>query len=92
MLNILTYILSGLVVFFILWIIFLYNNFVRIVNRVKEAWSDIDVQLKRRYNLIPNLVDSVKGYAKHERDAFENVTKARSAAMGAQSVDEHGKK
>src|SRR3989344_5631906 len=61
----------------------MYNRFVRLVNRAKEAWADIDVQLKRRYDLIPNLVNTVKGYATHEESAFENVTKARSMAMGA---------
>ncbi|MEK7079857.1 MAG: LemA family protein, partial [Patescibacteria group bacterium] len=63
--------------------------FVALRNRAKEAWSDIEVQMKRRYDLIPNLVETVKGYAAHESAAFENVTKARSAAMGAQSVSEH---
>ena len=67
----------------ILWVIFAYNNFVSLVNRAKEAWSDIDVQLKRRYDLIPNLVETVKGYATHEREAFENVTKARAQSMQA---------
>src|SRR4029077_1327553 len=67
----------------ILWAIFVYNGFVTLVNRTKEAWADIEVQLKRRYDLIPNLVNTVKGYATHETSAFENVTKARSAAMGA---------
>ena len=60
-------------------------------NRAKEAWSDIDVQLKRRYNLIPNLVETVKGYATHERELFEKVTKARVFAMQAQTVEEKGK-
>lgn len=68
----------------ILWVIFIYNRFVSLVNRTKEAWADIEVQLKRRYDLIPNLVNTVKGYATHESSAFENVTKARSQAMGAQ--------
>ena len=68
---------------FVIWIIALYNRFVTLGNRVIEAWADIDVQLKRRYDLIPNLVETVKGYATHERDAFENVTKARTAALGA---------
>jgi len=86
-----TYIILGIVVFIALWIVYAYNHFVTLVNRAKEAWSDIDVQLKRRYDLIPNLVNTVKGYAVHESLAFENVTKARSAAMGAQSVAEHGK-
>jgi len=73
---------------FIIWVIAAYNGFVRLVNRTKEAWADIDVQLKRRYDLIPNLVETVKGYAKHENEAFENVTKARAQALGAQSVKE----
>ena len=68
----------------ILWAIYAYNSFVRLINRTKEAWADIEVQLKRRYDLIPNLVSTVKGYATHESSAFENVTKARSMAMGAQ--------
>jgi len=72
----------------ILWLIWTYNSFVRLVNRVKEAWSDIEVQLKRRYDLIPNLVEAVKGYAKHETEAFEKVTTARTKALGAQSVKE----
>ena len=67
----------------IVWIIFAFNGLVSMRNRAKEAWADIEVQLKRRYDLIPNLVNTVKGYATHESSAFENVTKARSAAMGA---------
>ena len=67
------------------WGIASYNGFIRLITRAKEAWADIDVQLKRRYDLIPNLVNTVKGYAAHESQAFENVTKARSAAMGVQS-------
>ena len=74
------YVILGLIV---LWIIFAYNSLVSLVNRAKEAWADIEVQLKRRYDLIPNLVNTVKGYATHESTAFENVTKARAAAMGA---------
>jgi len=66
-----------------LWVVFIYNGFVTLINRAKEAWADIEVQLKRRYDLIPNLVNTVKGYAIHESSAFENVTKARSMAMGA---------
>ena len=65
-----------------LWIIFAYNRLITLVNQAKEAWADIAVQLKRRYDLIPNLVETVKGYAAHESSAFENVTKARAAAMG----------
>ncbi len=83
------YIVLGLVVVIAGWVIATYNGFVRLVNRTKEAWADIDVQLKRRYDLIPNLVETVKGYATHEKEAFENVTKARAAAMGAQTVGDH---
>ena len=68
----------------VLGAIFIFNGLVTLRNRAKEAWADIEVQLKRRYDLIPNLVNSVKGYATHESSAFENVTKARSMAMGAQ--------
>ncbi|OHB21657.1 MAG: hypothetical protein A2939_04705 [Parcubacteria group bacterium RIFCSPLOWO2_01_FULL_48_18] len=67
----------------IAWGVYAYNGFVRLRYRVKEAWSDIEVQLKRRYDLIPNLVEAVKGYMTHERQVFENVTEARSRAMGA---------
>lgn len=75
----------------VLWLISVYNSLIKKRNQTDEAWSDIDVQLKRRYNLIPNLVETVKGYAKHERELFENVTKARTAAMGAQSIEDKGK-
>ncbi len=67
----------------VLWVVFAFNRLVTLTNRAKEAWADIQVQLKRRYDLIPNLVETVKGYATHEAAAFENVTKARAAAMGA---------
>lgn len=77
-----------IVVLLVLWVIFAYNRFISLINRAKEAWSDIEVQLKRRYDLIPNLVNTVKGYAKHETSAFENVTKARAAAMGAGNLAE----
>ncbi|PJE51438.1 MAG: hypothetical protein COV29_00420 [Candidatus Yanofskybacteria bacterium CG10_big_fil_rev_8_21_14_0_10_36_16] len=76
-------------VVFGLWLVGAYNMLVRVRNRVKEAWSDIDIQLKRRYDLIPNLVETVKGYAAHEKDVLESVIKARSAAMNASSVKEH---
>src|SRR5512135_2031999 len=66
-----------------IWIIAIYNGLIRLKNRVDEAWSDIDVQLKRRYDLIPNLVNTVKGYAAHEKEVFEKVTEARARAMGA---------
>lgn len=65
----------------VLWAVMSYNGFVRLVNQAKEAWADIEVQLKRRYDLIPNLVNTVKGYATHENTAFEKVTEARSKAM-----------
>lgn len=67
---------------------FLYNSLIRSKIRVKEAWSGIEVQLKRRSSLIPNLVETVKGYAKHEKSVFENVTKARSALIGAKNPQE----
>lgn len=70
----------------IVWLIGTYNSLIRARNRVDEAWSDIEVQLKRRYDLIPNLVSTVQGYAKHEKTLFENVTKARSQAMSATGV------
>ena len=82
------WILIGVIVLVIIWMIAIYNSLIKLRNRTDEAWSDIDVQLKRRYNLIPNLVESVKGYAKHERELFEKVTKARTAAMGAQAPGE----
>ncbi|HUV81289.1 MAG TPA: LemA family protein [Patescibacteria group bacterium] len=74
------------VVLLIVWVIAVYNRLITLKNRVKEAWSDIDVQLKRRYDLIPNLVEAVKGYASHEKGVFENVTKARTAAMAAEQA------
>lgn len=73
-----------------LWFALTYNSFIRLINRGKEAWSDIDVQLKRRYDLIPNLIQTVKGYALHESEVFDNVTKARSAAMGAGTLTAKG--
>lgn len=74
------YILIGVAVALVLWAIFAYNSFVRLTHRTKEAWADIDVQLKRRYDLIPNLVETVKGYAAHERAALNEVTEARAKA------------
>lgn len=85
---IITYIILAIVVVAVLWIIAVYNSLVTLKNRVKEAWSDIDVQLKRRYDLIPNLVETVKGYAAHEKQLFEKVTQARASAMGAKGVHE----
>lgn len=80
----------GLAVIIILWFIAVYNGLIKLRNRTDEAWSDIDVQLKRRYDLIPNLVETVKGYARHEKELFEKVTQARTAAMSAQTIEEHG--
>ena len=77
------YIVLGVLAVLVIWVIAAYNRFITLVQRAKEAWADIDVQLKRRYDLIPNLVETVKGYATHEKTAFENVTQARAAAMGA---------
>lgn len=71
------------VVLVLLWLVFIFNTLVRWRNRVKESWSDIDVQLKRRYNLIPNLIKTVKGYAAHEKEVFIKVTEARTRAMDA---------
>ena len=85
------YIVIGVVVLIILWAIVVFNGFVRLKHRVNEAWSDIDVQLKRRHNLIPNLVKTVKGYAKHEKGLFEKVTEARTKAVSAKGIEEKGK-
>jgi LemA protein len=86
----LIWVIVVILVLIVLWAIVAYNHFVRMVQRAKEAWADIDVQLKRRYDLIPNLVETVKGYAAHERGVFENVTAARSAAMGASGIAQKG--
>lgn len=80
-----TYIVIGVIVLVAIWVLATYNGLVTLRNRVREAWSQIDVQLKRRSSLIPNLVETVKGYAKHEKEVFENVTKARSALLGAKN-------
>lgn len=73
----------------VLWVVAAYNGLISFRNRVEEAWSDIDVQMKRRYDLIPNLVNTVKGYASHESGVFERVTEARAKAMQAGTVAEH---
>src|SRR3989344_5326491 len=86
-----TIIVLAIVAVLVLWVVFAFNRLVTLTNRAKEAWADIQVQLKRRYDLIPNLVETVKGYAAHESSAFENVTKARAAAMGATTAQEHAK-
>ena len=85
------YILIAIVVLIILYVWSLYNGLVTGSTEVDEAWAQIDVQLKRRTDLIPNLVETVKGYAKHEKSVFENVTKARSALMGAKTPGDSAK-
>lgn len=78
------WIVIGIIAAIALALIFVYNSLIKLRNRVQEAWSDIDVQLKRRYDLIPNLINTVKGYATHERETFEKVTQARNQAMQTQ--------
>ena len=86
------YWILGIAVLIILWVIFAYNRLVSLMYRAKEALSDIDVQLKRRHDLIPNLVETVKGYMQHERQVFENVTTARAKAIsGSGSLNEKAK-
>lgn len=84
----LTWIILIVIAVLALWLIATYNGLIRSRNRVDEAWSDIEVQLKRRYDLIPNLVSTVKGYATHEKGVFEEVTEARTAAMNAGNMQE----
>ncbi len=86
-----TIILLVVVVAIGLWFVGVYNSLIKLKNRVKEAWSDIDVQLKRRYDLIPNLMETVKGYMKHEEGVLVKVTEARSQAMQAQGPEAKGK-
>jgi LemA protein len=74
------WIIIGIIVLVAVFFIYLYNNFVKLTQRTKEAWADIDVQLKRRYDLIPNLIETVKGYAAHERETLDSVTEARAQA------------
>lgn len=87
----LTVIVLGIVGILVLYFIATYNSLIVLKTRIKEAFSGIDVQLKRRADLIPNLVETVKGYAKHEKAVFENVTKARSSLMSAQNLEEKAK-
>jgi LemA protein len=81
-------VLGAVVLLLALIVVALYNRLVRLRNRAENAWAQVDVQLRRRYDLIPNLVETVKGYASHERATFEEVTKARTAAQQAQTVQE----
>ncbi|MEK7459044.1 MAG: LemA family protein [Patescibacteria group bacterium] len=85
----LAFIILAICVVLALWLVVMFNGLIRGKNRTEEAWSDIEVQLKRRYDLIPNLVSTVKGYAQHEDSVFIKVTEARSAAMGATSIKDH---
>jgi len=80
----------GIAVVLVVVLVGIYNKLVKLDNRTDEAWADIDVQLKRRYDLIPNLINTVKGYAAHESGVFERVTEARSQAMNAQGAAEQG--
>jgi LemA protein len=80
----------GVVVLLVLYAVLLYNRLVVLRNRIDNAWSQIDVQLRRRYDLIPNLVETVKGYATHEREVFERVTEARARAIAAGTVRDQG--
>ena len=82
------WILIGVVALLVVALVLLYNNLVRLRNRVDNAWAQVDVQLRRRYDLIPNLVETVKGYAAHERGTFEAVTEARTRAQAAGTVQE----
>ena len=75
------------VVILVIWIVFIYNNLVALRNNRENAFANIDVQLKQRYDLIPQLVETVKGYAKHERELLEKVTQARTAAMSATTIN-----
>ena len=88
MINWIVLIAGGL---FVVFVIGIFNKLVRLKNMVEEAWSGIDVQLKKRYNLIPNLVNTIKGYAAHEKEVFENVAAMRSAGINAKTIEEHGK-
>jgi LemA protein len=84
-------VVAVIVVLLIIFVIGVYNALIRLRNQVDNSWSQIDVQLKRRHDLIPNLVETAKGYMKHERETFEAITKARSQAMGAKTVSEASK-
>ncbi|HEY5562740.1 MAG TPA: LemA family protein [Clostridiaceae bacterium] len=84
------FILIIIVIILLLWVAIAYNSFVQKRNLVKEAWSGIDVQLKRRYDLIPNLISTVKGYASHEKQLFEDIASYRSLSMKADTVKEKG--
>ena len=84
-------VIGAILLLIILFVVGIYNTLIRLRNQVDNAWSQIDVQLKRRHDLIPNLVETAKGYMQHERQTFESVTQARSQAMGAKTVGEAAK-
>ena len=87
----LVWILVIIAVVLAIYVIGIFNGLVRLKNRTKEAWSDIDVQLKRRYDLIPNLIKTVQGYAAHEKEVFEKVTETRANAISAKGVEDQQK-
>ena len=87
---VLLFALLGIGVLALLWLVYLYNRMVVLRNRINNAWSQIDVQLRRRYDLIPNLVETVKGYAAHEKEVFTKVTEARASMASATTVAEQG--
>ncbi|NWF97567.1 MAG: LemA family protein [Nitrospirae bacterium] len=84
-------VILGIVLLILFYGVAIYNKLIKLRNTVKSSWSDIDVQLKKRYDLVPNLVETVKGYASHEKTTFENVTKARNMAMNASSPADKAK-
>jgi LemA protein len=84
------WIIVGVIALLVILAISLYNRFVQLRNRIDNAWAQVDVVLRRRYDLIPNLVETVKGYAAHERETFERVVQARNAASAAQTVEQQG--
>ncbi len=85
------WVLIGIAAVLALFLVTLYNRLIRLRNRTQNAWAQVDVQLRRRYDLIPNLVETVKGYASHERETFEEVTRARTAAQQAATVEDQAK-
>lgn len=91
MASVILWIILGVLAILVIWIIAAFNTLVSLRNRIENSWSQIDVQLKRRYDLIPNLVRTVKGYARHERETFDSITKARTAAMAAKTLPERAK-
>ena len=89
--ELVTWLVIALVVVLVVALILIYNRLVRLRNQIEAAWAQIDVQLKRRYDLIPNLVETVKGYAAHERETFEAVTRARQQAVNASNVEDQAR-